>query len=77
DTGALRWRLACYEKQIAEARRALAETQARYAAVEYDAFRDYVRKSGEARVERRFLILHQALSAERMTRALLEQQTKA
>lgn len=74
DFASLQWRLKCYEKQIAEAQAALAETRERYEQTHFDSFRDYVRKSAEMMVERRFLILHQALSAEQTTRALLQAQ---
>lgn len=71
DINALQWRLACYEKQVEDARRAFADTKVKYEATHFDNFRDYVRKSAEMMVERRFLILHQAMSAEQITRALL------
>jgi hypothetical protein len=74
NLASLQWRLKCYEKQIAEAQAALFFTRERYEQTHFDSFRDYVRKSAEMMVERRFLILHQALSAEQTTRALLRAQ---
>jgi hypothetical protein len=38
----------------------------------FEGFRDAGRKSAEMMIERRFLILHQAISAEQTTRALLD-----
>lgn len=77
EENALRWRLRCYEKQIEEARSMYDKTKERYGAIHFDQFRHFGRQSAEMMIERRFLILHQALSAEQTTRALLQTQQKS
>jgi hypothetical protein len=72
DLRSLEWRLECYEHQIAEAHTELLKTKERYGAIRFEQFRDAGRKSAVMMIERRFLILHQAISAEQTTRALLD-----
>lgn len=70
DVNALRWRLKCLEKQVEGARRAYKETKRKYAAT-INGSTHFIRKSAETMIERRHLILHQALSATQTVRALL------
>lgn len=72
EVNALQWRLRCYEKQVEDARCMYDKTKERYGAIHFDQFRHFGRKSAEMMIERRFLILHQAMSAEQTTRALLQ-----